>query len=162
MNTPLCMICVCLRHLSSFPQVYKATGDFTAAKEMYLHYSSVSDERVPHFLSARTIVLARKQPRKMFVQCNTTISGEHWCSKYECPGLPPPSMCMYWAFKTMLKYSIFGILTPSFLINGPLSFVIKNRCFSFFVYYFQLTNLRFCDKIGTFLRNSGSDQCANS
>lgn len=42
---------------------------------MYSHYSDVNDHEAPHFLSLRHIVLARKQPRKMFVQCNTSVNG---------------------------------------------------------------------------------------
>lgn len=42
---------------------------------MYGHYSTVADSEPPHFLSLRSIVLKRKQPRKMFVQCNTVLKG---------------------------------------------------------------------------------------
>ena len=56
-------------------QVYKATGDYEQAKKMYDHYSEVSDNSHPRFLSLRSIVLDRKQPRKMFVQGNTKLSG---------------------------------------------------------------------------------------
>ncbi len=56
-------------------QVYKATADYKSAKEMYDYYSAVTDCKEPHFLSLRDIVLHRKQPRKMFVQCNTTLKG---------------------------------------------------------------------------------------
>ena len=58
-----------------FIQVYKATGDYEQAKKMYDHYSEVSDNSHPCFLSLRSIVLDRKQPRKMFVQGNTKLSG---------------------------------------------------------------------------------------
>ena len=40
---------------------------------MYEYYSDVHDCDEPHFISLREIVLARKQPRKMFVQHNTEI-----------------------------------------------------------------------------------------
>ena len=40
---------------------------------MYEYYSDVHDCEEPHFISLREIVLARKQPRKMFVQHNTEI-----------------------------------------------------------------------------------------
>lgn len=49
-------------------QVYKATGNIQKAKELYNHYSEVSEP----WLGWRSIVLANKQPRKMFVQSNTT------------------------------------------------------------------------------------------
>ena len=60
----------------SVNQVYKATADYAAAKEMYDHYAAVTDAEPPHFLSLRSIVLDRKQPRKLFVQCNTEIIGK--------------------------------------------------------------------------------------
>ena len=54
-------------------QVYKSTADYPKAKEMFEFYSDVHDCEEPHFISLREIVLARKQPRKMFVQHNTEI-----------------------------------------------------------------------------------------
>ncbi|CAG2227518.1 DPP3 [Mytilus edulis] len=54
-------------------QVYKSTGDVEAATAMYGHYSEVHDDEEPHFLSLRSVVLARKTPRKMMVQHNTTV-----------------------------------------------------------------------------------------
>ena len=57
-------------------QVYKATGDYSKGKAMYDNYSAVYDVHDPHFISLRDIVLKRKQPRKMFVQCNTVLEGE--------------------------------------------------------------------------------------
>lgn len=57
-------------------QVYKSTADYAAGKEMYNRYSAVTDNEAPHFLSLRTIVLKRKLPRKMFVQCNTTLTDD--------------------------------------------------------------------------------------
>ena len=53
--------------------MYKSTGDYAAGKAMYDYYSDVHDAEDPHFLSLREIVMARKQPRKMFVQHNTSI-----------------------------------------------------------------------------------------
>lgn len=61
------------------PQVYKSTGDYAAGKTLYDFYSAVYDVQDPHFLSLRDIVLKRKQPRKMFVQCNTVLEGEQQC-----------------------------------------------------------------------------------
>jgi hypothetical protein len=55
--------------------VYKSTGDYSAGKTLYDFYSAVYDVSDPHFISLREIVLKRKQPRKMFVQCNTNIEG---------------------------------------------------------------------------------------
>ncbi|ESO85412.1 hypothetical protein LOTGIDRAFT_177525 [Lottia gigantea] len=57
-------------------QVYKTTGDYDEGKNMYDFYSDVNDTCEPHFLSLRKIVMARKQPRKMFVQHNTIVKGE--------------------------------------------------------------------------------------
>ena len=56
-------------------QVYKATADVKNGRAMFERYSAVMDNEKPHFLSLREIVLKRKQPRKMFVQCNTFIEG---------------------------------------------------------------------------------------
>ncbi|XP_033735100.1 dipeptidyl peptidase 3-like [Pecten maximus] len=56
-------------------QVYKSTCDVEAAKKLYNYYSDVHDREEPHFLARRATVLARKQPRKMFVQHNTVVNG---------------------------------------------------------------------------------------
>ena len=56
--------------------MYKSTGDVESGKKMYDYYSDVHDRDEPHFLSLRSIVLARKQPRKMFVQHNTVLKGK--------------------------------------------------------------------------------------
>ncbi len=56
-------------------QVYKATADYHSGRKLYEHYSAVTDADPPHFLSLRSIVLKRKQPRKLFVQCNTALKG---------------------------------------------------------------------------------------
>lgn len=53
-------------------QVYKATGDVVAAQKLFNHYSEVTEP----WLSWRKIVLANKQPRKMFAQCNTFLKGD--------------------------------------------------------------------------------------
>ncbi|XP_013399132.2 dipeptidyl peptidase 3 [Lingula anatina] len=57
-------------------QIYKSTADYESAKAMYDYYSKVSDDQEPKFQSLRDIVIARKQSRKMFVQCNTKIKGD--------------------------------------------------------------------------------------
>ena len=61
--------------MTYYLQVYKATADVSAGRALFEGYSAVIDEKEPHFLSLRQIVLKRKQPRKMFVQCNTSIEG---------------------------------------------------------------------------------------
>ncbi|KAJ8984299.1 hypothetical protein NQ317_012269 [Molorchus minor] len=49
----------------------KATGNLEEAKKLYNHYADVTEP----WLSWRSIVLANKQPRKMFVQPNTVLEG---------------------------------------------------------------------------------------
>lgn len=50
-------------------QIYKSTADVTAAQNLYDKYSEVNDQ----WLKWRAIVLANKQPRKIFTQANTFI-----------------------------------------------------------------------------------------
>lgn len=52
-------------------QIYKASGNVEAAQKLFNHYSNVSEQ----FLKWRPIILANKQPRKMFAQCNTVLNG---------------------------------------------------------------------------------------
>jgi len=52
--------------------IYKATADVDAAKSLYAKYTAVSDE----FVQLRNIVLAKKQPRKVFVQPFTKINKD--------------------------------------------------------------------------------------
>ncbi|XP_012285415.1 dipeptidyl peptidase 3 isoform X2 [Orussus abietinus] len=52
-------------------QVYKSTGDVVAAKKLYDHYSEVPESG--HW---RDIVLAHKQPRKLFAQPNTFVGNK--------------------------------------------------------------------------------------
>ncbi|KAH9508558.1 bifunctional diacylglycerol diphosphate phosphatase/phosphatidate phosphatase, partial [Bulinus truncatus] len=54
-------------------QLYKSTADVEAGRKMYSYYSDVNDQDEPKFLSLRSIVLDRKQPRKLFVQHHTYI-----------------------------------------------------------------------------------------
>nr|KAI8740570.1 dipeptidyl peptidase 3-like [Biomphalaria glabrata] len=54
-------------------QVYKSTADVEAGKKMYAYYSDVNDQDEPKFLSLRSIVMDRKQPRKLYVQHHTYI-----------------------------------------------------------------------------------------
>ena len=58
-------------------QIYKATGDIDSARKMYDHYSGLnSNDPTKPWLKWREIVMARKRPRKMFVQANTVENGE--------------------------------------------------------------------------------------
>ncbi|KAJ3648845.1 hypothetical protein Zmor_020616 [Zophobas morio] len=54
-------------------QVYKATANIEAAQRLYQHYSEVSEP----WLRWRAIVLANKQPRKIFTQANTRLEGSY-------------------------------------------------------------------------------------
>merc|ERR1719273_2276998 len=53
-------------------QIYKATADITAAKQMYDKYAEVSEP----WASRRDIVVSRKQPRMILVQANTKLVDE--------------------------------------------------------------------------------------
>ncbi|XP_059174318.1 dipeptidyl peptidase 3-like isoform X2 [Physella acuta] len=65
-------------------QVYKSTADVEAGRKMYQFYSDVNDQDEPKFLSLRSIVMDRKQPRKLFVQHHTYVEdGEVKLKSYE-------------------------------------------------------------------------------
>lgn len=53
--------------------MYKSTADHDSGKILYDRYSAVDDE----FLALRKTVLARKTPRRMFVQAHTSVTGKH-------------------------------------------------------------------------------------
>lgn len=53
--------------------MYKSTGDVAAAQALYDKYSEVPDDGPYPWGRWRDIVLAHKQPRKMFVQGNTIL-----------------------------------------------------------------------------------------
>ncbi|CAL1531245.1 unnamed protein product [Lymnaea stagnalis] len=64
--------------------VYKSTADAESGRKMYSYYSDVNDQDEPKFLSLRSIVLDRKQPRKLFVQHHTCVNnGEVQLKSYE-------------------------------------------------------------------------------
>lgn len=53
-------------------QIFKSTANVKAARELYNEYADVPE----FWLKLRSIVLAHKQPRKMFVQPNTILANE--------------------------------------------------------------------------------------
>lgn len=65
-------------------KVYKSTGDVAAAQAMFDKYSEVPDDGPYPWGKWRDIVMAHKQPRKMFVQGNTVLKGAQ-SSLCTCP-----------------------------------------------------------------------------
>ena len=63
-------------------QVYKATGDIDSAQKMFDTYTGFDVEGVNSttaskpWLKWRDIVVARKRPRKFFIQANTVEKGK--------------------------------------------------------------------------------------
>ncbi|XP_011496300.1 PREDICTED: dipeptidyl peptidase 3 [Ceratosolen solmsi marchali] len=66
-------------------QYYKSTADVKAARELYDKYSEVPENGPHPWAKWRDIILSRKQPRKIFVQSNTTVdeSGNVILKNYE-------------------------------------------------------------------------------
>jgi len=56
-------------------QVYKSTADIKSAKQMFDKYTVVNNDGKYPWANWREIVLDKKQPRKLFVQCNLTLNG---------------------------------------------------------------------------------------
>ncbi|KAK8762894.1 hypothetical protein V5799_034502, partial [Amblyomma americanum] len=56
-------------------QLFKSTANLRAATEMYDKYSEVSNSGPYPFLKYWDIVMARKKPRRIFVQSNTVLNG---------------------------------------------------------------------------------------
>jgi len=55
-------------------QVYKATADLKSAKQMFDKYTVVNNDGKYPWANWREIVLDKKQPRKLFVQCNLALN----------------------------------------------------------------------------------------
>ncbi|XKL62397.1 hypothetical protein PGB90_002230 [Kerria lacca] len=57
-------------------QVYKTTANLAEAKKLFDKYSEVSDDGIHPWQRWRNIVLKHRQPRKLFVQSNTSVSED--------------------------------------------------------------------------------------
>ncbi|CAN7936879.1 unnamed protein product [Ixodes hexagonus] len=57
-------------------QLYKSTADVKSATELYDRYSEVSADGPHPFLKYWDVVMARKKPRRIFVQANTMLEGD--------------------------------------------------------------------------------------
>ena len=65
-------------------QVYKSMGDIESAQKIFDYYSEVNDSLEYPYLKYRDIVLARKKPRKLFVEASTRlVNGKVELKSYE-------------------------------------------------------------------------------
>lgn len=85
-------------------QIYKATGNIEEAEKMYNHYSTVEEP----WLSWRSIVLANKQPRKIFVQANTFVKDNEVQLKQYEPSME--GMIQSWVDRFENKSNIYNYI----------------------------------------------------
>jgi dipeptidyl-peptidase-3 len=65
-------------------QVFKSMGDIESAQKLFDKYSEVSDSLEYPYLKYRDIVIARKKPRKLFVESSTNlVNGKLELKSYE-------------------------------------------------------------------------------
>ena len=96
--------------------VYKATADVAAGVSMYSRYSEVPADMMP----LRDVVLAQKQPRKLFVQANTVAGADGHVSlrTYE----PTPEGMVRSFVDRFGRAGPLGDLVPHLARCGPFRF----------------------------------------